>query len=93
LGWRRPSSGELDRLVRSRKANTFLFQRRGIIPNHPAGLWSPIVACTTAYGVRSGRKAGDNLTEAQAAYPDFETVETIASFLHRCLGEASGRLN
>lgn len=38
-------------------------------------------------------KAGDNVTEALATYPDLETVETIASFLHRYLGEASGRLN
>lgn len=38
-------------------------------------------------------KASDNVTEALAAYPDLETIETIAFFLHRYLGEASGRLN
>ncbi|RUW25645.1 MULTISPECIES: hypothetical protein [unclassified Mesorhizobium] len=38
-------------------------------------------------------KAGDNVTEGLAAYPDLETVETIASFLHRYLGEAPARLN
>jgi hypothetical protein len=36
-GWERPSSGELDRQVRSRKANAFFFRDDGIIPNHPAG--------------------------------------------------------
>ncbi|RWI60237.1 MAG: hypothetical protein EOQ93_02965 [Mesorhizobium sp.] len=38
-------------------------------------------------------KAGDNVTEALAAYPDFETVQTIAVFLHRYLGEMPARLN
>jgi hypothetical protein len=38
-------------------------------------------------------KAGDNVTEALAAYPDLETVETIAFFLHRYLGDAPARLN
>jgi uncharacterized protein YjlB len=34
-GWRRPSSNDLDRLVRSRKANTFQFKDDRVIPNHP----------------------------------------------------------
>ncbi|RWG02588.1 hypothetical protein [Mesorhizobium sp.] len=38
-------------------------------------------------------KAGDNVTQPLAAYPDLETVETIALFLHRYLSEAPSRLN
>ncbi|TIQ83934.1 MAG: hypothetical protein E5X38_27260 [Mesorhizobium sp.] len=38
-------------------------------------------------------KAGDNVTEPLAAYPDFEIVQTIAVFLHRYLGEVPTRLN
>ncbi|RUX52251.1 MAG: cupin [Mesorhizobium sp.] len=34
-GWQRPSSDELGRLVRQRKANAFRFEDDGIIPNHP----------------------------------------------------------
>jgi uncharacterized protein YjlB len=34
-GWQRPSSDDLERLLRSRKAYTFLFKDDGIIPNHP----------------------------------------------------------
>ena len=40
-GWRRPSSNDLDRLVRSRKANTFHFKDDGLVPNHPH--WDMIV--------------------------------------------------
>lgn len=34
-GWQRPSRGDLDSLVRRRKANTFSFKDDGVIPNHP----------------------------------------------------------
>ena len=40
-GWQRPSSKDLDRLVRSRKANTFHFKDDGLVPNHPH--WDMIV--------------------------------------------------
>src|SRR5690606_29281660 len=40
-GWQRPSSDDLDRLVRSRKANKFLFKDDGVTPNHPR--WPLIV--------------------------------------------------
>ncbi len=34
-GWQRPSRGDLDSLVRRRKANTFSFKDDRVIPNHP----------------------------------------------------------
>jgi uncharacterized protein YjlB len=40
-GWQRPSSNDLDRLVRSRKANIFHFNDDGLVPNHPH--WDMIV--------------------------------------------------
>ena len=40
-GWQRPSSDDLDRLVRSRKANIFHFNDDGLVPNHPH--WDMIV--------------------------------------------------
>jgi uncharacterized protein YjlB len=40
-GRQRPSSEDLDRLVHSRKATTFLFKDDGVIPNHPQ--WPLIV--------------------------------------------------
>ena len=55
-GWQRPSSNDLDRLVRSRKANTFRFKDDGIVPNHPH--WPLIVyrgAVKLSAEVRSGR--------------------------------------
>lgn len=42
-GWRRPSSNDLDRLVRLRKANTFRFKDDGLVPNHRH--WDMIVYC------------------------------------------------
>ncbi|WP_348629624.1 hypothetical protein [Mesorhizobium sp. M7A.F.Ca.ET.027.03.2.1] len=42
-GWRRPSSNDVDSLVRSRKANTFQYNGDGVIPNHPH--WPLIVYC------------------------------------------------
>jgi uncharacterized protein YjlB len=40
-GWRRPSSSDLDALLRDRKANTFHLKDDGVIPNHPR--WPLIV--------------------------------------------------
>jgi uncharacterized protein YjlB len=40
-GWQRPSSDDLDCLVRLRKANTFRFSDDGLVPNHPR--WDMIV--------------------------------------------------
>ena len=40
-GWRRALSNDLDRLVRSRKANTFCSKDDGLVPNHPH--WNLIV--------------------------------------------------
>lgn len=34
-GWQRPSRGNVDSLIRARKANTFRFKDDGVIPNHP----------------------------------------------------------
>jgi hypothetical protein len=41
-GLERPSSGELYRQVRSRKANAFFFRDDGIIPNHPRWALVPL---------------------------------------------------
>ena len=40
-GWRRALSNDLDRLVGSRKANTFCSKDDGLVPNHPH--WNLIV--------------------------------------------------
>jgi uncharacterized protein YjlB len=40
-GWRRPSSDDLDRLLRTRKINAFHFKDDGVVPNHPQ--WPMIV--------------------------------------------------